>query len=251
MDEMSTRDPKAFYNDVMPEKFGADYEHRRWHADAIREVGYRQTLAAVKQFLKNLEIRPERILEIGPGAGTWTKCIIERFPKAELTLLDISSEMLARATRAIGEGKARTVESDLLDYRPEENFDLLFSSRVIEYVERKRAAVERFADFLAPGGIGFVITKMPHYERERLLGRDSSLFHQGQIAPEAFRGMLLEEGLEVTKAYPVTVSVPLLHSAFANRLAGWVLRRFSLNPFIAQFTESYCVAFRKPDEPKN
>lgn len=243
---MSTRDPKTFYNDVMPEKFGADYEHRRWHADSVREVGYRQTLVAIEKFLKTLEIRPERILEIGPGAGTWTKRIVERFPGADLTLLDISSEMLARATRAVGEGKAQTVESDLLDYQPEERFDLLFSSRVIEYVERKRTAVERFADFLAPGGVGFVITKMPHYERERLMRKDSSAFHQGQIAPEAFRGMLLEEGLEVTKAYPVTVSVPLLRSAFANRAAGWVLKRFSLNPFIAQFTESYCVAFRKP-----
>lgn len=243
---MSTKDPRKFYNEVMPEKFGADYEYRRWHADPIREIGYRQTLRVVDRFLSDLERSPKRILEIGPGAGTWTKRIIARFPKADLTLLDISSEMLSRATKAIGGGRVRTVESDLLAYHPEEQFDLVFSSRVIEYIESKRAVVERLENILAPGGVGFVITKMPHYERERIMGRETSVFHRGQISPEALRGMLLEEGFEITRAYPVTFSVPLLHSALANRIAGMLLRRFPLGPFVAQFTESYCVAFRKP-----
>jgi trans-aconitate methyltransferase len=246
---MSTKDPRQFYNDVMPEKFGADYEHKRWHETPIKEAGYRQTLSVVEQFLRDLEMEPKSILEIGPGAGTWTKRIIARFPKAELTLLDISKEMLERATIAIGEGKAALVESDVLAYEPEQTFDLLFSSRVIEYIDRKRDLTRKFAELLAPGGVGFVITKMPHYERERMLGREVSMFHQGQIAPEAFRGMLLEEGFEVTSAFPVTVSVPLLRSAFMNQLAGWVLRKFSLNPFSAMFTESYCIAFRKPAAP--
>ncbi len=243
---MTTKDPKEFYNDVMPEKFGADYERKRWHETPVKEVGYQQTLFAVERFLRGLVHSPESILEIGPGAGTWTKRIIARYPKARLTLLDISREMLDRAVKAIGDTTAMTIESDLLAYAPEESVDLLFSSRVIEYIDHKRAVAEKFREILSPGGAGFVITKMPHYERERMLGRTSSAFHEGQIAPEAFRGLLLEEGFEVTKAFPVTVSVPVLRSALANRFAGWVFRRCSVNPFSAMFTESYCVAFRKP-----
>ena len=243
---MTQSDSKKFYNEVMPKKFGSDYEYWRWRADPIREVGYQQTLHVVREFLDKLKERPETILEIGPGAGTWTKEILARFPSARLTLLDVSSEMLARAERAIGSGKAKLVESDILTYESDEPYDLLFASRMVEYVEHKRHLVERFSALLAPGGVGFIITKMPHYDRDVFWGRRLSRFHRGQIAPNALRGMLLEEGLEVTEAYPVTASVPLLRSALANRFAGWVIQKRPLNVFSGSFVESYCVAFRKP-----
>ena len=38
-----------------------------------------------------------RVLELGAGTGTLTKKLLERFPRAEVTALDLSAEMLALA----------------------------------------------------------------------------------------------------------------------------------------------------------
>ena len=34
---MNVIDPKKFYNDTMPSKFGGDYENARWHSSAFVE----------------------------------------------------------------------------------------------------------------------------------------------------------------------------------------------------------------------
>ena len=87
---------------------------------------------------------------------------------------------------------------------------------------------------------------MPHYERERFLGRRTSEFHEGQIAPAALRDELHAAGFIDVDCYPVTVSVPLLHSARANLLLGKLFARFTLGPISMFFAESYCLLFRKP-----
>lgn len=247
---MSTHDPKAFYNEVMPGKFGKDYEYERWHKNAIQEAGYVMTRdAIVRHVLGKDERQPIRVIELGPGAGTWSRMLLGRFPDAEFTLIDISSEMLDRAKHtldALGERiHVHYVESDILEYADARQCDLFFSSRVLEYIPNKKAFAEKVAELLAPGGKGFVITKMPHYERDELLGRRAARFHTGQIQPHALAGLFEESGLVVTGVYPVTISIPLFHSAKLNALFGKLLARKPLSRFSGFFSESYCVIVEK------
>lgn len=241
-------DAKKFYNEEMPGKFGDDYEHERWFKNAIQKAGYILTKdAIVRHVLYEGAPIPLRVFELGPGAGTWTKLLLARFPDAYYDLIDISREMLARARNAIGEREnVRYVESEFLSHQAEGKYDLFFSSRVLEYISDKKLFAKRVHDLLAPGGVGFLITKMPHYERDRFLGRKKSDFHQGQIAPAALMETLREVGFIDVEAYPVTMSVPLLHSPRANLLLGKLLAPFPLGLFGAIFAESYAVVFRRP-----
>lgn len=245
---MANKDAKTFYNNVMPEKFGSNYEHDRWFKNPIQETGYKLTRDAItRHVLKDDSLNPVRILELGPGAGTWTKLLIKHFLDAYFDLLDISKEMLARAKQVLGhEERVRYIESDILLWAPEGKYDYFFSSRVLEYIDDKKKFCKKIFSALEPGGRGFLITKMPHYERERFLGRRSSEFHKGQIAPVALRGELLAAGFIDVDCYPVTISIPLLHSARINLAVGKFFARFTLGPVSMFFAESYCVLFRKP-----
>lgn len=239
---------RAFYNETMPAKFGDDYERERWFRDAIQQAGYAQTKEAItRHVLSDESLNPVRILELGPGAGTWTKLLLAHFSDSYFDLLDISKEMLARAEKAIGrKDRVHTIESDILEWEPDGKYDYFFSSRVVEYVDDKKEFCAKVFSALEPGGRGFLITKMPHYERERFLGRHTSDFHKGQIAPGALRDELHTAGFIDVDCYPVTISIPLLRSARMNLLFGKFFTRFTLGPIGMFFAESYCVLFRKP-----
>jgi len=247
---MANDDVKNFYNDTMPGKFGDDYEQKRWFSDPTQKAGFYLTLRAIsRHVLSDERLDPARVLELGPGAGTWTKFLVKRFPGAYFDLVDISREMLDRARAALpGEENIRFVEADILDFAPEGHYDYFFSSRVLEYIGDKKKFCEKIFSALDGGGRGFLITKMPHYRRERFLGRRSSNLHQGQISPGALIDALRRAGFSDVVAYPVTTSIPLFHSPRLNVLLGKFFGKFTLNPVSVFFAESYCVLFRKPSE---
>ncbi len=246
---MSHQDVKEFYNTYMPNKFGDDYEHERWFRDEIQRAAYHLTLRAVsKHVLSDDRLDPLRVLELGPGAGTWTKFLAKRFPDAKIDVVDISREMLSRAKRALAkEPHVTFTEADMLEWKPKHTYEFFFSSRVLEYIDDKEAFCEKLAGMLHPGGRGFVITKMPHYQRERLLGRKVSALHRGQIEPGQLIALLRDAGFMDVVAYPVTVSIPLLHSAKWNARIGRFLDQYPLGPIGMMLSESYGVVFRKPD----
>jgi SAM-dependent methyltransferase len=254
---MEHKTVRAFYNDVMPAKFGDDYEYRRWFSTPLLRAGYMQTKTAIDRHVLHVpSLDPSRILELGPGAGTWTKLLAKRFPDAYIDLLDISSEMLRRASRSL-EGHhdhISLIESDILDFENKGSYDFFFSSRVLEYIEDKESFAKKIHALLSPGGKGFLITKMPHYGRQRLLGRMNSKLHEGQIAPQEFKALLSRAGFIDIDCYPVTISVPVLHSPRANFFLGNRLAPRRITHTSSFFAESYAVKFTKPnldDEQKN
>jgi 2-polyprenyl-3-methyl-5-hydroxy-6-metoxy-1,4-benzoquinol methylase len=246
---MANHAVKDFYNSQMPGKFGDDYEHERWFRDDIQRAGYHLTLRAVsRHVLSDERLNPSRVLELGPGAGTWTKFLAKRFPRAKIDVVDISREMLARAKKALEkETHISYTETDILDWTPKVTYDFFFSSRVIEYIDDKQAFVDKIFSVLSPGARGFVITKMPHYTREKLLRRKSSTLHQGQIEPSELLKLFRDAGFHDVVAYPVTVSIPVLHNAKWNARLGRFLDQFPLGLFGLVVSESYGVVFRKPD----
>lgn len=100
--------------------------------------------------------RPPRIADLGCGAGNVTVLLFERWPDAHVTGLDNSPEMLeaARAHQAPAEG------GGLLDFRPadagrwvpEETFDLIVSSALLQWVPGHPESFPAWISALRPGG---------------------------------------------------------------------------------------------------
>ena len=249
---MPNSDIRKFYNESMPKKFGDNYEYNRWFRTPLLHAGYRMTRDVIEEHIINdASINPSRVLELGPGAGTWTKMLLERFPKATLHLLDISREMLDRAKKALPYGRDITyTESDIQAWKPDGQYDLFFSSRVLEYVDDKQLMLEKIKNALAPAGVGFIITKMPHDERDRFFGRSKPEIHRGQISPVALKELLQRNGFIDVELYPVTMSVPVLHFGWLNMTFRKFFSGKALGPIGMLFSESYAVLFRKAHRTK-
>ncbi len=233
-----------FYNQI-DQKFGSDYEKERWFRNPVTQSHFRMTTSALTDALKDISFK--KCLEVGPGAGTWTKLLLLKEPNAQFTLLDISEKMLSMAKDNVGmRENVAYVTSDFLKYTEEDSNDLFFSSRAIEYFDDQGAAVLKIPSLMSGGGEGIIITKNPRYWAYKLLGRRIPEMHRTQISAARLKALLTESGLHVTSVRPATVTVPFFKSARLNDVA-FKLLRTSWIPFIHSiFAESYLIRFHKP-----
>lgn len=186
-----------------------------------------------------------RILEIGPGPGTWTKLLLEVNPDASYVLVDISREMLQRAREALGERANVTyVEGDFAQLQIEGTFDVIFSSRAIEYMQDKAVVAKKIAALLAPHGSAYVVTKTPKPFLDKLIGRKLAPLHQGQVAPRALKKVFRDAGLAVS-AHVATANVPAIDSPKLNAWMYHFLRFYPMTAPFTWFAESYLVTARK------
>jgi tRNA (cmo5U34)-methyltransferase len=99
--------------------------------------------------------RPERILELGAGTGLLSAHVRARYPQAELTLTDGSTEMLAQARRLLGADGIRYEVRDLADPPPAGPWDAVVSALAIHHLDHtaKRELFAAVAHELRPGGV--------------------------------------------------------------------------------------------------
>lgn len=93
---------------------------------------------------------PERVVDLGCGTGSGTRVLKARWPEAQITGIDGSAEMLAKA-RAAAPG-IEWVEADLSDWRPEDPFDLVFSNAALHWLTDHESLFPRLLGHVRPGG---------------------------------------------------------------------------------------------------
>jgi tRNA (cmo5U34)-methyltransferase len=98
------------------------------------------------------DVRATRILELGVGTGETARCVLELHPSAQLTGIDSSAEMLARAREILAEADLRT--GRLEEPLPAGPFDLVVSCLAVHHLDSagKAELFRRVGDVLRPGG---------------------------------------------------------------------------------------------------
>lgn len=102
--------------------------------------------------------RELRVLDLGAGTGLLSAGVAERYPRAQLTLVDLSPAMLALAEQRFSGGDRRRVTLHVLDYRrdqPKGAYDLVISALSIHHLEDsdKAALFRAIHGLLEPGGM--------------------------------------------------------------------------------------------------
>ncbi|QIG51995.1 trans-aconitate 2-methyltransferase [Nordella sp. HKS 07] len=95
--------------------------------------------------------RAGKVFDLGCGPGNSTALLIERFTDAEVTGVDSSPDMLAKAREALPQ--ARFIAGDLSDWQPEEGTDLLFANALFQWVPHHLKVVQRLLTALPKGGV--------------------------------------------------------------------------------------------------
>jgi trans-aconitate 2-methyltransferase len=94
---------------------------------------------------------PSRVIDLGCGPGNSTSLLAARWPKADLTGLDSSPEMLATA-RASGV-PAKWLLADLAAWRADASYDLIFSNATLQWLGDQESLLPRLMGFVSPGGV--------------------------------------------------------------------------------------------------
>jgi trans-aconitate 2-methyltransferase len=93
---------------------------------------------------------PRNAVDLGCGTGTSTEQLHQRWPKAQLTGLDSSAEMLAQARTNHPDWS--WVLSTVEGWQPAHTFDLIFSNACLHWVGDHGRLFPRLLDYLSPGG---------------------------------------------------------------------------------------------------
>lgn len=99
---------------------------------------------------------PRRVLDLGSGTGTTALRVLEAFPDAHVTGIDVSAEMLGRAAQRLAghEGKFVLERSDIAAPELSGEYDAIVSVLTVHHLwpAEKRALFERLRAHVAPGG---------------------------------------------------------------------------------------------------
>ncbi len=248
--DVRPEDVQDRYNTTVKDKYKGDYESARWFSNDLRKAGYDMTRNTIVKRVIDPTLAagnaPKRCLELGPGAGTWTKLLVAHFPHSTFDLVDISREMLENAHKSLPQdAKVSYFEKNFLEYQADERYDFFFSSRVIEYFPDKKPVVGKILSLLASGGTGHIITKTPKYFFDKIVGRGIQSFHSGQIHPKTLAKLLRDNGCTDVVVRPVVFSFPRMSSPALNKMLYKIFGGLKLNPFTMYLTESYIVSFKK------
>ncbi len=110
--------------------------------------------AALKETLANIAF--DNCLEIGCGTGKNTEWLLTK--AKQITAVDLSEEMLARAKEKISSDKVQFVEADINEewMFTNDKFDLVTFSLVLEHIENLESIFKKVANVIKPGGFVYV-----------------------------------------------------------------------------------------------
>ncbi|MFN8419597.1 MAG: methyltransferase domain-containing protein [Anaerolineae bacterium] len=110
----------------------------------------RERAAPFEDLIRLLRVRPNlRVIDLGCGTGELTSRLAEMLPQSDVTGLDSSTEMLAKAESYTRPG-LRFVQGNLATI--EGHWDVVFSHAAIQWVDRHRQLIPRLFSLVAPGG---------------------------------------------------------------------------------------------------
>ncbi|MEF2071247.1 class I SAM-dependent methyltransferase [Consotaella aegiceratis] len=170
----------AGYDSIAP-RFEAARRLKRWELPFFEALAGRLAPGA-------------KLLDCGCGTGhAGLTSMVEA--GVEITALDGSAPMLALFGRRYP--SARTVLSDMLDYRPDEPFDAIIawdSFFYLDHVEQERM-LRRFAEWLRPGGLLLLTTGPGH---STVIGQMFGVdFSYASFAGSDYRALMGACGLSV------------------------------------------------------
>lgn len=175
--------------------------------------------------ISHIDARPGMsVIDLGCGTGELTKILADKFPGIQVTGIDTSAEMLARAPQQENISFVqRSVEAQL---ELPEQWDVIVANASLQWVEDHAALFARLITKLKPGGQ--LAVQMPS-QKENLLNQ--LLLQLVQEAPfyEALDGDIRQSPL---------LSLDEYTSLLCSHGAGKVLVYQKVYPIIAQSTDT-------------
>lgn len=103
-----------------------------------------------------VDVERPQALDIGAGTGLFTSFLLKKYPDAQLTLIDISENMLdAARTRFGSKVDVSYIVDNYVEHVFEEKYDIVLSALSIHHLpdEQKERLYKKCFTLLEPGGV--------------------------------------------------------------------------------------------------
>jgi len=119
---------------------------------------------------------PQQVTDLGCGPGNVTQFLRRRWPDADITGLDSSASMLARARAECLGCRVTWQQGDVRTWAAPESQDLIYSNAVLHWVDDHAEMFPRLMGELKPGGV--LAVQMPNQfnEPSHMLMREVARF---------------------------------------------------------------------------
>jgi trans-aconitate 2-methyltransferase len=191
---------------------------------------------------------PRAVTDLGCGPGSLTGSLALRWPRARVTGVDSSPEMIEKA--AAQPGPARFELGDVRDWRPGPDVDVLVTNATLQWVDGHRELLARWATDLPPGA--WIAMQVPgnfDAPSHRALRRVAALHGVAHVTreapvdnPDGYAGLLLAAGAEVD-AWETTYLHLLPADGEEHPVLRW-MEGTALRPVKAALDENAWQSFR-------
>jgi trans-aconitate 2-methyltransferase len=180
---------------------------------------------------------PRRVVDLGCGPGNVTALLKRRWPDAEVTGIDGSASMLAKARDAAPD--CRFAEADIGAWTPAQPPDVIYSNAALHWVGGHAQLFPRLLALLPKGGVLAVQMPAMHAEPFRTLQHEVAAngpWADHLIAAAAARA-ILEPGAYFDLLKPRAAALDLWQTIYMHALTGedavvqWAMGS-SLRPFL-------------------
>ncbi|WP_292474339.1 class I SAM-dependent methyltransferase [Methanosphaera sp.] len=130
-------------------KASTDYDKYRKQAIPNMDIYYNTVVNLTKNY------SDPKILDLGAGTGILTELLYKQHPNSDITLVDLSTEMLNIAKNKFNDKNFKYIEADYLTHDFDKDYDIIVSSLSIHHLtdEEKKVLYKRIYNFLRTGGV--------------------------------------------------------------------------------------------------
>src|SRR5208283_5869194 len=122
----------------------------KWDAEQYLRFADERTQPSVDLAARIAIPDPGRIIDLGCGPGNSTAVLRRRWPKADITGLDSSADMIAAVSRSYPDHK--WLIGDIATWKTGIAFDLVFSNAALQWVPRHAILFPHLFAQVASGG---------------------------------------------------------------------------------------------------
>lgn len=194
------------------------------------------------------------VYDLGCGSGNVTRLIARRFAGARVVGVDLSNEMLTRAT--VAPGRVEWTQADIADWKPEREPDLIYSNAAMHWIDDHPRLFPKLLGFVAPGGCLAVQMplsfSMPSHVlmRETLAdgGVNGTQLGSEALAAAVARKWVLDAGEYYDLFAPEAAAIDVWETEYLQRLEGddpvleWV-KATGLRPILNGLESTECERF--------
>jgi SAM-dependent methyltransferase len=160
---------------------GENWDNFRLNSDDVRMNALLQVLDSLK---------PARVLEIGPGAGFYTRCICEHSSVREYTAVDIGQAFLDYLSPRLEKIKERKdfkynlISGEITEINLADKFDLVILLSTVHHIPNRTELFKKLADMLTDSGVIFCFD--PSHYLPRILGLIKKFIFNGYLRKEFY-----------------------------------------------------------------